>query len=444
MSELSNVNAEKYLIKCMYTRPNTIVEIAQNLKVRDFYNPCTRYLFKAIKEVSLDGDITPESIMTYLETRNESAYKEMLGWGGAKFIEVTFRDETLPPSPSVKEQIDVVRSLTYRRNAVNVSEKIKSLAVLNVDPDTNKVFEQIDELDDKIKELTYSLADNLVMKEQIKTIGSSVDALRAEIKSGATKGIDIGRKFPKFNKMIKRLRDGALIVIGAPEKVGKSSMMLDIAWFVAYELRLPVAYADSEMTTEEQLLRICSKISGIPEDLIANNLLDDHQQKVVDAFWEEIKEVPFYHFNVNEMTNNEVESKVKLLQLQHGIRLLVYDYVKIQSHEVGLARPDLVLGGKLDTLKERIAKHCNIPVITSGQMYAKSDQRSENNKFAESSHFTKLADVICRLDRCDPLDPMSEGTHYIELITGRKVRSSDIGKKIFYDFNMEIHDIKEL
>lgn len=442
MNELYNANSEKYIIKCMLSRPNTIVEIAQELKATDFYFPATRYLYKAIKDISMDGDITSEGIMNYLEIKNEQAYKSMVDYGGVKFVE-SFRDDTLPPSPSVKEQIKLLKELTYRRNAVQVGEKIKSLSLEFMDVESNKAFEDIDELDDKIKELTYGLANNLASNTQIKTIGNSVDALRAEIKSGVVKGIDIGFKYPKLNRMIKRLRNGSLVVIGAPPKVGKSTILMDIGWSVAHKLGIPVAYGDSEMSTEEQLLRICSKMSGIPEDMIADNMLDNHQQKIVDACWEEIKEVPFYHFNMNMMSLNELESKVKLLQLQHGIELFVYDYVKIQQHEVEKGRPDLVLAGKIDCLKERIAKQCDICVLTSGQMYERSDERGQANKFAETSHFFKLADCILRLDRSDMSDPMAEGSHYIELVMGRKLRIEDVGRKIYYDFMMSTHKVIE-
>ena len=249
-----------------------------------------------------------------------------------------------------------------------------------------------------------------------------------------------------MNRIVKRLRDGALYVIGAPEKVGKSSIMLDISWRIASELNIPVAYGDTEMTTPETLLRIVSKMSGIEEDKIADNLLSEYEQKVVNANFEKIKKVPFFHFNTNEMTNAELESKVKSLQLKHGIRLFVYDYVKIQSHESSSGRPDLVLASKIDTLKEKICKQCNIPVITSGQMYPRNtnDERGKYNKFCETSHFTKLADVILRLDRVTENDPDLFGTHYIEVITGRKIKNIDIGKRICYNFKMETHTIEEM
>ena len=456
--DISNPTLEKYILKCMFNRPSTIVEIAQAMKPDDFTNPLYRNIFNAIKYLSTkDGDITSYAIMQHFEMKNKETYDMFKAKGGAITIDKVLKDETITENPQLEEQITELKQLTSRRNAIDVANKIRIYAENNGDIESGTTFDTVESLDEKIKEDVYALADAIRNKEKINTIGSSVKSLRAEIKAGATMGIDIGyytdangvkKPFmPKLNKVIKRLRDGALYVIGAPEKVGKSTFMLDIAWHVACNMHIPVAFGDTEMTTEEVLLRLCSKLAGIEEDKIADDLLTPEEEVKVDKAWDIIETVPFYHFNCNMLSNTELESKVKLLQLKYGIKLFVYDYVKIQSHEVGVGRPDLVIAGKLDTLKEKICKQCNIPCITSGQMYNRNDERGQQNLFAESKAFTRLADVICRLDRVNEEECNLEllgCTHYIELITGRKVRSDLIGERIGFKFNMPIHKVTEM
>ncbi|ARW41732.1 MULTISPECIES: DnaB-like helicase C-terminal domain-containing protein [Bacillus] len=441
--ELYSESVEKYIVKVMYNRPSSIVELAQALQPSDFYFVPFRYLFTAIKHLSLKGDVTAEGIMTFLETENREAFSVLQGIGGAPTIEAELRDFSLPKSPAVKDQVAVIKSLAYRRNAVNIAEKIKQSAETNIDHEMNRQFADVEELDNRIKEMTYSLADNLNMDDDVQQIGKSVSKVKESIKSKEFRGIDISFLYPKTNALIKRLRNKALYVFGAPEKVGKSTWMTDLGWNIADKLGVPVAYGDTEMTEEEQLIRICSKISGVEEDKISDDTLTPEEEQRVEEAWKRIEQVPFYHFNANELTNNELESKVKLLQLKHGIGLFIYDYVKIQSHEAEKGRLDMIMASKIDTLKEKIAKQCDIPVITSGQMYH-LHVTDGKHKFAETSHFTKLADVICRLDHRDPTNPEQFGTHYIELIMGRKVKARDVGKRVEFDFKQEIHRIREL
>lgn len=440
---LFSMNTEIYIIKVMLNRPTSIVELAQKLRPDDFHFKPMRHLFGAIKRLSIQGDVTPEGIMTLLENENREGFDIVKAAGGINAI-MGLIDNSLPATPSVNSHIETIKAFSYRRNAIDVAEKIRSYVTTNINVEKNRQFNNVDEIDDKIKELTYSLAEALSVKEDVKPIGSKIDEVKRLIQSKEMSGISLSGLYPEFNRMIKQLRKKALYVIGAAEKVGKSTFMLDICWYVARVLGIPVAYGDTEMTTEEQLLRIASKESGVPEDDIVNNyeLLTPNQLAMIERAWKTIEDTPFYHFNCNNLTNNELESKVKLLQLQYGIQLFCYDYVKIQSHEAEKGRLDMIMGAKIDTLKEKIAKQCDIPVITSGQM--RQDEKGRW-KFAETSHFTKLADVIGALARNNPnSEDIHMGTHHFILQMGRKVSARDAGKTTDFQFNQDNHQIREL
>lgn len=441
---LFSMSTEIYIIKVMLNRSESIVEIAQKLKPEDFYYQPMRHIFGAIKRLSIQGDVTPEGIMTLLENENKEGFDIVKASGGAAAIRRDLIDNTLPATPSVNNHIETMKAFAYRRNAIDVADKIKHAVISNVNVDKNRQFTGVDEIDDKVKELTYGLAEALSVQEDIKPIGSKIEQVKAMIANKELNGISIGGLHPEFNKIIKQLRRKALYVFGAAEKVGKSSFMLDIAWYVASALGIPTGYGDTEMTEEEVLLRIASKVSGVPEDDIVHNfdtLTDLQKQSIADA-WEYIETVPFYHFNCNNLTNNELESKVKLLQLQYGIELFIYDYVKIQSHEAEKGRLDMIMGAKIDTLKEKIAKQCDIPVITSGQM--RKDEKGRW-KFAETSHFTKLGDVIGVLALNNPNDEVVHmGTHHFTLLMGRKVSAKDVGKSVDFQFHQDNHRIQEL
>lgn len=438
------MNTEIYIIKVMLNRPTSIVELAQKLRPDDFHFKPMRHIFGAIKRLSIQGDVTPEGIMTLLENDNKEGYEIVKAAGGAEAIRRDLTDNSLPATPSVNSHIETMKAFAYRRNAIDVADKIKQYVTTNINVDKNRQFNNVEEIDDKVKELTYSLAEALSVKEDVKPIGSKIEEVKRMIANKEMSGISLAGLYPEFNRMIKQLRKQALYVIGAAEKVGKSTFMLDICWYVARVLGIPVAYGDTEMTTEEQLLRIAAKESGVPEDDIINNFdtLTPNQLAQVEQAWKTIEATPFYHFNCNNLTNNELESKVKLLQLQFGIQLFCYDYVKIQSHEAEKGRLDMIMGAKIDTLKEKIAKQCEIPVITSGQM--RQDEKGRW-KFAETSHFTKLGDVIGVLARNDPKsDVVHMGSHHFMLLMGRKVSAKDAGQTTDFQFYQDNHRIKEL
>jgi replicative DNA helicase len=451
LSKLSDEATEKYILKVMFNRQSMIVTIAQNLNADDFSIVPFKYCFKAIKRLSMSGEVSGESIMTLLGSENIDGYNALAAIGGANVLESHLRDNSMPNNPSVDEHINTLKMLSYRRNAIEMARKIEEAGLNNAVPDARTSFKSTVEFDTWIKEQTYHLAENIKVKDEVENIGAKVEATKQLIKEKEIQGIDISGILPASNRLIKRLRNKALYVFGAPEKVGKTDFLLNIGFHVACDLNIPVAYGDTEMTTEEVLLRLVARLSGIPEDLIIDDTLTDEDRATVDIAWERLEQIPFYHFNCNQLNSNELESKVKLLQLKHNIGLFIYDYVKIQNHETSAGRLDMIMAGKIDTLKENIAKQCNIPVITAGQMYELDDSKQGQNfgknkhKFAETSHFTKLADVICRLDRVKPHDFEGvDASHYLELIEGRRVNVRDRGKKVYLHFDQDIHRIMEL
>jgi replicative DNA helicase len=442
-ANLFSMNTEMYLIKVMINRPKMVVELSQKLNPDDFYYQPMRHLFGAIKRLSVQGDVTPEGIMTLLENDNKEGFEIIKSHGGIGAINQMI-DNTLPSTPSVENHIETLKGFSYRRKSIDVADKIKHFATSNINVDKNRQFESVDEIDDKIKELVYGLAQGLTVNEDIKPIGSKIKELKMKLASKEIDGISIGGLYPIMNSIIKGLRKKALYVFGAAEKVGKSTFMLDIAWYCSSVLGIPTGYGDTEMSEEEQLIRVLSKVSGVTEDRITSQFdkLTPKELECINIAYKTIENAPFYHFNCNLLTNNELESKIKLLQLQYGIELFVYDYVKIQAHEAEKGRTDLIMGAKIDTLKEKIAKQCDIPVITSGQM--KKDEKGYW-KFAETSYFTKYADVIGVLAR-NETDPEGNhiGTHHFKLMMGRKVNDADRGRSVDFMFDQNNHNIKEI
>src|SRR5437667_6791130 len=70
----------------------------------------------------------------------------------------------------------------------------------------------------------------------------------------------IGTGFTDLDKMTSGLHGGEMIVIAARPSVGKTSLAMNIAEYVAIDERLPVGIFSLEMTAESLILRmLCSR-----------------------------------------------------------------------------------------------------------------------------------------------------------------------------------------
>lgn len=93
----------------MYNREAMIPEIAQKLRPNDFVHHNNRVMFGAMLRASASGGISAEGIMTLLEAERKQEHQNFLAAGGAYMIDSTFRDNTLPETPSIEAQVKMLK-----------------------------------------------------------------------------------------------------------------------------------------------------------------------------------------------------------------------------------------------------------------------------------------------------------------------------------------------
>jgi len=433
MSELHSFSTERYILKSMYNRPKTIVEISQKLKPKDFYFYPYRILFTAIKRLSMEGDVTPDGIMTLLESENREGYNAIKGIGGSDAIESELGDFSFPENPSVQEHISIMQSLSYRRSVVEASELIKNMAETNINPTKDEQFENMEDLDNSIKESINSLSLSIVDNQLNQHASDGLEELLDMIieKDESVMGISISHEYPKLNAMLKRLQPAKLIAMIADAKTGKSTLMLDVAWIVS-KMGIPVLFGDSELSREEWQIRLLSKITGMSQDKIRTGGFvgkKSEEKEVKDAL-KKIKDSPLYWINTNYMSESVLESTVKMYQMRHGIELFVWDYIKTEVQD---GRVDKDLDAKINMAKEKIAKDCNIPVFTALQM-------NPNTKRATDSYgIYRIADLIFNWYKLGP-DEKYKGTHKAKMVMCRYGNYED---EIYFHVNGAKQEITE-
>lgn len=432
LKSLSSKESEVYILKVMYNQPSSIVEISQSLKNEDFFNYENRELFGAIKRISIGGEVSSEAIMSLLQTSRPQTYDLFKSWGGAPVLENYLRDK-MPSNPSVSEHIKLIKSLTYRREAIEVSEKIKQAAFSNNNPETNKQFDGMEDLDEMVKEYTNSLSIQGDSKVLDSPVSNGLDELIDEIMRGDSglNGISFGNRLPKLNYMFKNLQPTRLIAMVADAKAGKSSLMSDIAIAVA-EKGIPILYLDSELSVVEYQIRMLSKLANVEQDEIRSGEFAKNEtlkQRVLEAK-EKLKNLPFYWINSNYMSNNELESVVKLYQLKHNIQLVIWDYLKADETD---GRVDKIVEAKATLAKEKIAKQCNIPVLTAVQ------KNPNTGRATDSYGIYRIADLIFDWSKCDK-DEIHQGTHKARMIM---CRYGDHQGTIYFNMDGGKQQIKE-
>jgi replicative DNA helicase len=218
-------------------------------------------------------------------------------------------------------------------------------------------------------------------------------------RNGMLLGVPTG--FTDLDKLTGGLRNGDMIVIAARPSIGKSSLALNICEHVALRENLPVGFFSLEMSKESLALRsVCTEARVNSRDIRDGFLADRDFPKLTSAAGR-LKRAKLYIADVSAITIMELRARARRMVQQHGIRLLVVDYLQ-------LMKATNSKGQRLDNREREIseissgikqlAKELQIPIIALSQL----NRDLEKNKvrkpmlsdLRESGSIEQDADVV--------------------------------------------------
>ncbi len=180
---------------------------------------------------------------------------------------------------------------------------------------------------------------------------------------------------------------------------GKSQLGLGRGIYVAHKLNLPVLLCDSELSKNEQVIRLVGMMAHIPyhvletgywklspDELKAEGIPDselsmyaEYKQRMMDRqFWDRVSKLPIDYISVSGLPMEEVLPRLRRWVMTHVKPhvdakfpecLIIYDYIKLTSFDElrgGKLGEYQVHGFNMMALHEFCKRH-NVPVLAFGQ-----------------------------------------------------------------------------
>jgi len=112
---------------------------------------------------------------------------------------------------------------------------------------------------------------------------------RYEAKSGI---IGLATGYGDFDRMTAGLQPTDLIIIAGRPSMGKTTLALNIAEYVAGVAGMPVAVFSMEMSASQLFLRLLASASRVGFDRLRTGLLDDEDWPKISAAVKRLKDCP--------------------------------------------------------------------------------------------------------------------------------------------------------
>ena len=172
------------------------------------------------------------------------------------------------------------------------------------------------------------------------------------------------------------------------------------------------------------------------EHIRSGNMTDQDWEKLVEALGP-LSEAPVYIDDTGGITFSEVRSKCRKLKIEHGLDLVMIDYLQLMSGSgrAGDNRQQEI--SEISRGLKMMARELDVPVIALSQLSrtleARADHRPMMSDLRESGAIEQDADVIIFLYRDEYYHPDSEDKNIAEIIIGKQ-RNGPVGTvKLRYD-----------
>lgn len=350
---------------------------------------------------------------------DENANKAINELGGIDYLEQLARVDVAPNTKMLVEQIiQASARRDVRAKALEVAERALHDHSTPLDEYLSGVETQFRNIG-----LEYSVG------QSVKKLGEGIKERMKQRARAPKDVIGIKTGWEPFDLAARGLVDGELTIIGARPKVGKSTVLLNWSKKICHDDDIPVLYIDTENYSHEQEDRLLSLISGVDHTEIENGQFakdtfngtaKDKMRAVAEAS-RIIESGNFYHIYLPFFTPEKIEHIVREYQINHGIKLVCFDYIKLPSSDSKLGDKEWQQLGYLTSKLKDLAGTTQLPIISAVQLNrsGNSDEASSDN-IGGSDRILQLANRVCIFRRTTPDEFTATGASHMFKISDQR------------------------
>ena len=414
-----SLEAEQSVVGAMLMDKDAIMTAAEIVSREDFYQTAYGILFEAMVELFNEGK--PVDLITLQERLKEKDVPP-------EITSLEFARDLLtavPTSANVKYYAEIVMEKSMLRKLIKLNEEIENMCYLGRDS-LEAVLETTEK---RVFELVQkrNTGDYVPIKQVV------LNALDKIEKSSKTKGTVTGipTGFIDLDYKTSGLQPSDLILVAARPSMGKTAFVLNIAQHVAFRSNKTVAIFSLEMSKEQLVNRLFSLESQVDsQSLRTGNLKDADWEKLIES----AGIIGKSHLIIDDTPSisvTELRSKCRKFKLEHGLDLIIIDYLQLMSGSIG---------GRSDSRQQEIsdisrslkavARELNVPVIALSQLSRAVEQRPDHrpmlSDLRESGAIEQDADVVMFIYRDDYYNKDTETPNQAEIIIAKQ-RNGPIG-----------------
>lgn len=352
-------DAERSTLGSILIDQQAIIKIADLLMPDDFYYDNHRLIFDVM--LDLYHRHSPIDLVTLSALLKDKGVLEGIG-GNSALTDLT---EAVVTAAHILEYAQIVKQKATLRKLIVAGGAITALGY-------NEIAEIENLLEDAEKSLftvsqTFLKERFVHIKEILMQTYEKISDLHDPEGQQKYRGIPTG--FRSLDMMLSGLHASDLVVIAARPSMGKTALALNIAQHVARGGK-SVGVMSLEMSKEQLVERLFCALLAVDSWKMRTGRLTEEDFARIGPIMDELNSSKIFIDDTLGNSIPELRAKARRLQMEHGLDVLIVDYLQLMSTGAGgggsFNRVQEI--GEISRALKGLARELHIPVIALSQL----------------------------------------------------------------------------
>lgn len=425
-----DTQAERTVLGALLLDPEAIIKVSDLLVVDDFYDPTHRLIYGAVLELYQRHE--PIDFVTVSAKLADDQKIQAIG-GSAFLADLA---SSVPTSSHIYQYGQIVKTKAVHRRIIEAGQKITALGY--------EVEHPIAELLDSVEKTIFTIT-NTYIKEKFIHIRDVLDAryekfaeMHESKDEDTVKGVPTG--YQALDQKLSGLQPSDLIVLAGRPSMGKTALALCIAQNAAIRSHKTVGVFSLEMSKEQLVDRLFASMLGVDSWKLQRGKLDDSDFQNMGPIMDELAKANIFIDDSVASSLPELRAKARRLQMEHGLDLIIIDYLQLMS-----TGNSSYVGNRVQEISEisrslkQIGRELRVPIVALSQLSRAVESRPGNipqlSDLRDSGSIEQDADVVLMMYREDYYEEDSDRPGMTDIYI-RKHRNGPTGR-------VELHFKKE-
>ena len=406
-----NLEAERSVLGAILIHNDAFNVAAEVIDSGDFFRDAHRRVFDKMVDLNERNQVI--DLVTLKDELGRSGDLDEVG--GAAYIAALA--DGVPRSTNVEHYARIVKEKATLRDLIHSAGKILATAY--------RAEEDPDVLLDQAEQEIFSIAEGRIhtgfvpLSDLVQGSFTTIEQLQEH--KGLLTGVPSG--FVDIDNLTSGFQSSDLVIVAARPSMGKTSFVLNVAQHVGTKTGGTVGFFSLEMSKEQLFLRMLTAEAEVDSHRFRGGFLSERDYGQLSSALGRLAEARVFIDDSAGIGVLEMRAKARRLKAEHGLDLLVVDYLQLMQGRGRFENRTQELATISRALKG-LAKELGVPVVALSQLSrapeSRSDRRPQLSDLRESGALEQDADVVMFIFREEQYDPTPENENLADVIIGKQ------------------------